>query len=158
MDDAVKLCPECDAEYHPGIAVCADCGVPLVLKTAVRDAQQPLPFSDELVAVQTETLPWIKQLADRLAKAGIRCHVQPAHVVKAPHLDRADYYHTLYVRPQHLGIAQRLDQSLHADASQDNTWTAGASPPDASTCPACGSPFMNAQGICADCGLHVDTA
>lgn len=81
MEETLKVCPLCEAEYQPNVAECVDCHTPLIPKAEYDRAREPLPFSDDLVEIRTDMTSWIKQLADVLVKAGIRYHVLPAGAV-----------------------------------------------------------------------------
>lgn len=148
MEDTIKVCPACGTGYRPEARACADCNAPLILKTALERAREPLPFSDRLVAVQTETLDWIKALAEALNHTGIRCHIRPAGAVDDGRtMGTSFHYHTLYVQPKDAETAQRLDRTLLGDAAEEEVNE------DERVCPACGAPRRAEADACVDCGL-----
>jgi predicted amidophosphoribosyltransferase len=148
MEDTLKVCPACETEYRPEARTCADCNARLVPKAEIERAREPLPFSDRLVAVQTETLDWIKALAEALHHAGIRCHVRPASTVDDGRaMGTSFHYHTLYVQPDDAEAAHRLDRTLLGDAAEEEVNE------DERVCPACGAPRRAEADECVECGL-----
>jgi hypothetical protein len=147
----VNICPRCEAEYRVTVDSCADCDVSLVRKATFERAFEPLPFSDDLVAIRTELTSMIKHLAEALAKAGIRCHVgfERAHHEAGTVEGSARYYHILYVRPEHEEDARRVERHLLGEADEEDVEE------DAHICPACGAPRSNGGEECPDCGLFL---
>jgi predicted amidophosphoribosyltransferase len=148
MEDMLKMCPACGTEYRPEVRACADCNTRLVLKQEIERAREPLPFSDRLVAVQTETLDWIKALADALNHAGIRCHIRSTGAVDDGRtMGTSFHYHTLYVQPDDAEAAQRLDRELLGDAAEEEVKE------DGRVCAACGALRRAGANECMECGL-----
>ncbi|NBC19024.1 MAG: hypothetical protein GVY18_17115 [Bacteroidetes bacterium] len=153
MAQPIHICPRCDAEYRATVRTCADCDVRLVRKTHYERALDPLPFSEDLVAVRTDVTRLIKRLADALARAGIRCHVafdRKYHSAGAVE-GSALYYHTLYVRPEREEDARRVERRLEQEADVEDAAE------DEEACPACGAPRDPGAPECPDCGLFLGT-
>lgn len=148
MEDTLKVCPACGTEYRPEARACPDCNTSLIPKTKLDRAREPLPFSDRLVAIQTETLDWIKALANALNHAGIRCHIRPVGAVDDGRIMGTSFhYHTLYVQPEDAEAAQHLDRDLLGDAAEE------AVKENERVCPACGAPRHAGADECRECGL-----
>lgn len=154
MSQPIHICPSCDAEYRAAVRTCADCDVRLVRKAYYEQALDPLPFSEDLVAVRTDLTRLIKRLADALAKAGIRCHVTFDHKFHSAGAveGSARYYHTLYVRPEQEEDARRVGRHLEREADVDDAAE------DEGACPACGAPRLEGTQECPDCGLFLGTS
>src|SRR5688572_2450301 len=73
----VRVCPECDEEYRPEIATCADCGADLVdraLDEQGRPIAEPAQAEGEqvtLVALYQGPAAALRPLAEALAAAGV---------------------------------------------------------------------------------------
>lgn len=145
----MKICPLCDAEYWPEADRCTDCHTPLIPRGEYDRSREPLPFSEDLVEIRTETMSWIKRLSEALARAGIRCHVRYVGALSDGRLGlgTSDYYHTLYVRPEHEGASRHLDRTLFGRAAEEEIeeeW---------GRCPACETPRPAGAEECPECGL-----
>jgi hypothetical protein len=78
------ICPKCKAEYVPGIAVCADCNVPLVdnlpEESSVDSAQESgargKGFREILIALNATDVALIKSILDG---AGIDYYIKSDH-------------------------------------------------------------------------------
>src|SRR5262245_18194589 len=89
----VRVCPECDEEYRPDVAVCADCGTELREHYENERGEvvgaDGLPVPEPAVAEEAEAVELValfhgapndlKPLADELAASGIPLRLLPAN-------------------------------------------------------------------------------
>lgn len=150
MDEDVKICPQCEAEYYAHVAVCKGCEVPLVhpqelnRKTGVHKAE------GELVCIIEGPYDVMKDLSAGLKSAGIECEILnagdpnscsgpnvfgvfvPQSIFSEAVSAMKEAYHKIY--PELKGTEDRYREGL---------------------CPACGADVKDAWGACPDCGLNL---
>jgi len=157
VEELVKICPACGAEYLPHIEKCADCGTTLVLpggQPAAPSAPEPGPGqvqAENLVCIRVADLDWARRLGARLERAGID------HLLEAQETEGARCCHgagrfRVMVRRDDARAASAVDaEQLQADVPE----MAGApsSAGDADCCPACGDPVPDRAAECPACGL-----
>jgi hypothetical protein len=72
----MAFCPNCEAEYKPGIAVCSDCNIELVAElspeTRIHDVEQGNPVLLQSFKTSTEA----DMVSEVLSKNGIRSFVE----------------------------------------------------------------------------------
>src|SRR5574340_1157588 len=152
MDDSVKICPRCGAEFFSHVASCNACGVPLVFPEDAATAMPPLPADggEELVCVEEGGLDRLTESLAALRKAGVEgsilksgntgsCSGGPGwglYVAEslAPHAVRAIEENTERLYP---GLREAEERLL------------------AGLCPACGADVSNGPAECPDCGLSL---
>jgi predicted amidophosphoribosyltransferase len=152
----VRVCPECEEEYRPEIATCADCGAELVdraLDEQGRQIAEPAQASGEqvtLVGLYSGPAAALRPLAETLAAAGVAQRFVPipgqsgltlavAQEDGARALEALAAFHG---RGTELGISE-----LAA------TFVAGAEEHE-HACPACGAAVPADAAECPDCGLE----
>jgi hypothetical protein len=160
----VRVCPECDEEYRPDIAVCADCGAELLdhfedeqgrVVTAAGEVLDPATAAEgervELRPIFSGPPAGLKPLADALVAAEI-----PMRLVPDPNPARGL---VLAVALADVARAKAAVASLVRDSELD---VVDLSPPDAvegeagySACPACGAALTPGAPFCPDCGLEL---
>jgi hypothetical protein len=157
MEELVKVCPACGAEYLPHIEKCADCAATLVLpghQPAAPPAPSPGPgqtVAGDLVCIRVADLDWARRLGARLERAGID------HLLEAQETEGARSCHgagrfQVMVRRDDAGRAAAVDaEQLQADVPE----MAGAADAagDTGGCPACGDPVPERAAECPSCGL-----
>lgn len=142
----VKVCVDCGEEYRPDIAVCADCGGRLEVRSA--DAEQasaapaatgaPEPHPDAALTegiLFSERATDLRSEADRLVEAGIDFILRAATPAGYRLLVTAED------RERALSVL-----GLLADV---------ATRTDVRSCPACGSAVSMDTAECPECGLNV---
>lgn len=149
--DNVNICPQCESEYLATVRECADCHTPLISKQAYLSAFEPLPFSEDLVEVRTETASWVKNLAVLLSRAGIPSHIRLVGSTPGDPLGGypSIYRYTLYVLPEHAALAQEFE--LKVMGKVQVVEEAGTE----TGCPACGAARLQDTEECSECGLYL---
>lgn len=82
IDTDSNYCPECGEEYRAGFNTCADCGVALIAGTeklaqlrqqdqGAQEYSMEISGADELVAIQSGKLGYLKPLQQVLKKAQV---------------------------------------------------------------------------------------
>lgn len=154
-----KLCPECGQEYVHTIAVCADCGVELVLEGELEREREPVPRFElpplsALVRVRAATISWSRGYAQRLEAAGIphRIELEPdaGATTSARHGERVC---SVYVRAEDVPAATLLDFAHLRSQIPDVPEDFGVADTGEDICPACGEPADLTAVECASCGL-----
>ncbi len=155
MEEMVKVCPACGAEYVPQIERCADCGETLVLpgQPAVipppPSSPAPRPHAD-LVCIRVADLEWAKRLGARLERAGID-HLLEAEETPGARCCGAGRFRVL-VRGSDADAASRIDAEQYREDVPDLV-----APQDChqspESCPACGGPVPVTAAECPSCGL-----
>lgn len=157
MEELVKICPACGAEYLPQIEKCADCDATLVFpgqQPAAPPAPTPGPgqaAAGDLVCIRVADLDWARRLGARLERAGID------HLLEAQEAEGARCCHgagrfRVMVRGDDARAATAVDaEQLQADVPEMAGATDAAG--DAGCCPACGDPVPERVAECPSCGL-----
>src|SRR5262245_18264083 len=166
----VRVCPECEEEYRPDIAVCADCGATLVDRW--EDDGGRVVNADGTLATDTEAVPVepgvparalftgppapLRVLADALLAAGVPFQLVPEERV----FQRSEGARLILVVPE--TEAERALTALEEYRGRGTemgftemvrTWAPadGEAPP----CPACGAHVPADAPSCPDCGLEL---
>jgi hypothetical protein len=166
----VRVCPECEEEYRPEIAACADCGADLVDRwedehgrvvnvdgtLAADSSVEPLEPGVPARALFTGPPAPLRILADALVAAGVPFQLVPDERL----LQRSEGARLILVTPEtdaeralaaleefrgrgtEMGFTEMVQTWVHAD---------GEAPP----CPACGAPVPADAPSCPDCGLEL---
>jgi predicted amidophosphoribosyltransferase len=151
----VRVCPECDEEYRPDIATCADCGADLVDR-AVDEQGRPLaePAQAEgvqvaLVALYSGPAAALRPLAEALASAGIAQRFVPIPgqsgltlaVAQEDGARAMEALAAFHGRGTELGIRELAATFEAQDSEHEHA------------CPACGAAVPAGAVECSDCGL-----
>jgi predicted amidophosphoribosyltransferase len=151
----VRVCPECEEEYRPEIATCADCGAALVDR-AVDEQGRPLaePVVAEgeqvtLVALYSGPAAALKPLAEALAAAGVAQRFVPIANQSGLTLAVAqeDGPRALAALTAFHGRGTELGISELAATFE------GGHEAHEHACPACGAAVPADASECPDCGL-----
>jgi hypothetical protein len=153
-----KHCPECGQEYLHSVAVCADCGVALVLEREPIAAVE-LPPASALRLVRTATLSWSRSFSARLVEAGIAHRVELEPDADGSALaTRGERLASVFVREGDVAEAARLDAEHLRRQIPDVPEDFGLAAPQQDLCPACGESADLAAAECASCGLAFNDA
>ncbi len=156
MEEIVKVCPACGAEYLPHIECCADCGTTLVLPgqpavMAAPAAAHPPPETRDLVCIRVADLDWARRLGARLERAGIDHMLEAQETPGAKCCHGAGRFRVLVRRPDAEAAAGIDAEQLGVDVPEMEGVPAGQT--SAETCPACGDPAPKSAAECPSCGL-----
>jgi predicted amidophosphoribosyltransferase len=154
----VRVCPECDEEYRPDIASCADCGTELVDRTLDeqgRPVAEPAQAEGEqvaLVALYSGPAAALRPLAEALAAAGVAQKFVPIPGQSGL---------TLAVAQEDGVRAMEALAGFHGRGTElglsELAATFEARPEDPEhACPACGAAVPEDASECPDCGLYSD--
>ena len=149
MDEDVKICPRCRAEYYAHITECKTCEVALIRpgeKEKEVEVKSPLD-KDPLVCVAEGDYEKMKAVSFALQEEGVKHKFLNAGSGKAScssgpifgifsELSKAD---KTVMKVQ--DVWQRLYPSMNLDY-------------DAGKCPECGAPIKGTPNECPDCGLN----
>ena len=150
MDEDIKICPECGAEYFPHITECVGCEVPLIRpgEEAKRDMPEP---QGSLVCIEEGDIDRVTDLVRGLKSAGIEYEIMKMGAGKACSSSGG---FGIFVDSALAGAAVRvIDEFLQRTYpelkdAQDRM--------DAGLCPACGADLRGSiSGECPDCGLNL---
>jgi hypothetical protein len=72
MQEEIKICPKCAAEYYSYIEKCADCSVDLVFKNNNEISSISINNTAKLVLIRTDDAIFIKEFQRKLDKIGIQ--------------------------------------------------------------------------------------
>jgi hypothetical protein len=76
----VPFCPNCRAEYRPGIETCADCGLELVDTPPERHQERRSPTVNDVAIARADSQAIAEMWAGLLGEEGIACRMLPADV------------------------------------------------------------------------------
>lgn len=167
MSDIHKICPECDGEYQPRVETCPDCGASLRWSTDAhlgsiadrRFGPPRLEPSPELVLLRYGELRWVRSLAERLDREGVRSFTSivadPA--VTPEQLGAVNFHHDgtyyLFVLPEDLERGEEVDHALLLDQIGDLAPADGFPADESGGCPACGARLSEGAEECPSCEL-----
>lgn len=72
----MPFCPNCEAEYQPGIEACSDCGVPLVPELTSENKTHDTSEAEMLVCRRFRNSAEAAMAREFLEQADIRCFVK----------------------------------------------------------------------------------
>lgn len=153
---SLRYCPECRAEYVGSARECVECGVALVGEAELSQrAGESLPPVSQLVCVRAASLGWARALSGMLAEEGVSHRIE----VAADDLEEggvgrpgANLPYGVYVRPEDVAIAARVDAAFMRSQIPDLPGEGEAGEEEVGSCPACGASLGGADE-CPDCGL-----
>ena len=149
MDDDVKLCPECEAEFFAHITECNRCEVPLVSPEELRKG--PVRKAEgELVMVMQGSLDSMKEIAYGLKTREIKSTILNIGETgkSCSGGDYGLFVHQSIAR-EAVEAAGKIHNKLYPEIAElEESYRKGEGP-------ACGADVRNAPGVCNDCGLHL---
>jgi len=151
MDDPVKVCPRCGAEYFAHVASCNACGVALVSPGDLPKTLLPADDDEEeLVCVEEGNLDMLADSLAAIRKAGV-----PGSILKAGKAGSCSggSGYGLFVGRSLAGfavkiIAENTERLYPGMRESEERMEAGL-------CPACGADVSNGPAECPDCGLNL---
>lgn len=163
MGAPLKVCPRCGEEYVLTVGTCVDCGVPLGFEGPVPGAASALelPAADDLVLVRHAEVSWIEGLAAALGEAGIPSRVELPTAADERRVQGGGtgaIRCTLYVRPDDVPAALRIDAEFARSQVPDLPEGADAAWAETEACPGCGTPLAADAAECPECGLAFGAA
>lgn len=113
----ILICPTCDAEYVPGIVLCADCGTALVVPDPLPETPERLTSADGLDLITTATdARFARDLVAGLDAAGLAHHLDRHRInVGEGAYSHAEEVIGVYVQPDDSERAIRMVEALHAN-------------------------------------------
>ncbi len=149
MDDNVKLCPECEAEFFAHITECNRCEVPLVSPEELRKG--PVRKAEgELTMIMQGAMERMKEIAYGLKAREIKSKILNAGGTEKS-CSGGDYglfVHRSIAR-EAVEAAVKIHNKLNPEIAElEESYRKGE-------CPACGADVRNAPGVCNDCGLNL---
>ncbi len=150
MDDPVKVCPRCGAEYFPHVVYCNACGMALVFPEDLPKTPLPADGEEELVCVEEGGLDMLAEALAALRKAGVKGSILKSG--KTGSCSGSGGYGLFVGRslaPHAVELIEENTERLYPGMRE-----AGARL-DAGLCPACGADISNGPAECPDCGLNL---
>jgi hypothetical protein len=147
-----KICPDCNAEYHPHIENCADCGTGLKLPEEIERLKQERAACmgeapQNSVVVKEGELKWLDELYHMLIDSGIPSTVNFDHCKQGC---CGDKYRLLVSS----GDAERASKRIEEYYTEiDPEFRAASENISQGKCPACSHPVGSDAVECPDCGL-----
>jgi ribosomal protein L40E len=151
MDEDVKVCPGCGAEFLPHIEVCNKCDLPLIRPGEERPVAMDSGDNEAaLVLLESGTPGDMKWLGDRLKKYGFRPQV--LNLAGGGGCCSSDGYGLFVEEPFAIDAMRKLEE-IHLEASPELKEMGEQI--SAGRCPACGADIGFALHSCPGCGLAI---
>lgn len=146
-DEALRICPRCEAHFMPHAQTCTDCHISLLDKADYEKRFEPLEPSDDLVVVMSGEPGWVKRVAKAVSRAGVRTYIE---VIGPEDGGYGHYACSLHVRPEHAAAALKTYRAEIGGAAIEEVEE------HILNCPACGQPRKVGLSYCPECGLNLD--
>ncbi|GMR05118.1 MAG: hypothetical protein BMS9Abin23_1055 [Thermodesulfobacteriota bacterium] len=149
MDEDVKVCPGCDAEFFAHVEECNKCAIPLVFPgEETQVAQTDANDGSTLVLMESGEAVRLKWLGGELKKAGIISSV--LNMGDGPSC--SDGF-GLFVEEVHApAAAKKMEEILHKKHPELKEMEENMS---SGKCPACGTDSSYSVTVCTGCGLNL---
>lgn len=149
MDEQVKICPECRAEYYAHITKCRSCDVALV--SPEEASANKLPTAQgELVCIEQGAYERVLEFATLLESSGIGAKTLN---VRSTDSCSSEGSFGLFVHQSlaqaSVKIIEDFCERVYPEMREAQDRLA------AGLCPACGTDIKNAKSECPDCGLSL---
>jgi hypothetical protein len=151
LDESVKVCPRCGAEYFAHVASCNACKAALVFPGDL--PQTPLPAEDDeedLVCVEEGNLDMLAESLAALRKAGVRGSILKSG--KTGSCSGSSGYGLFVGRSLARNAVKLIEENterLYPGMKEAEARL------DAGLCPACGADISGGPAECPDCGLSL---
>jgi hypothetical protein len=149
MDEQVKICPECKAEYYAHITKCRSCDVALVSPETAHADKMPAP-QGELVCIEQGAYERILEFATLLESSGIGAkalNIRPGNSCSSE--GGFGLFVQQSLAPASVKIIEDFCERVYPGMREAQERLA------AGLCPACGADIKNAVSECPDCGLSL---
>ncbi len=157
MEEDVRICPECGAEYFPHVTACRSCEAALVSPAELEKMKEspapmgPLDPDDGLACLEEGTLERITEIHASLTRHGI-----DSRVLKMPSPDKGCsdnggygvFIPRSFARMAVEAVRQEM-LKLYPEVRQSEERL------EAGLCPACGAELQGSPRECPDCGLSL---
>jgi rubrerythrin len=159
MQEEIKVCPNCGAEYYSHIQQCVDCSVDLEYKSN-NEISSSIDEFVELVLIRSDEALFIKEFQRKLDEIGIQSIINveytPQHKSSHGHFGTGSYY-SIYVSKEHEEKARALEHSLWTEElEQDNLkQEIILNTENNQYCPACNAFVGIDAKECPSCGLFL---
>jgi len=151
MDEDVKICPGCEAEYYAHISRCATCEVELVWPDEAEAARLEIARAeadDQLVCIDQGDLERVGALKRGLKEMGITGRVLRFEQ-GCSSSDGYGLFVAASLAERAAGELEEIWYRMHPELKEaDERQQAGL-------CPACGADISHSRGLCPDCGLNI---
>jgi uncharacterized OB-fold protein len=149
-----RICPDCGAEYHPHVQICADCGKALLLHEEYRALQEAKKrvadkFIENAAVVREGDMRWLSELRTLLIDAGIPSAIVKDNECKSGCRDR---FYLVSAREDLESARARIEEyfaEMHPEIRASNELTGQGK------CPACGYNVREDAAECGECGLRL---
>ena len=148
-----KICPDCEIEYMPHIAKCADCGAELLSHEEFSQLQEEkkrlaAKAIENAAVVREGDLKWLGVLYNVLINAGIPCTV-----ISDAACNKGRCGNTCRLLVSDEDFERARDRIAEYYREIDPELRASHELISQGKCPACGSPVGASDHECYDCGL-----
>ena len=169
-EEQIKMCSKCGAEYSLQAVSCADCGGDLVSPQEYETRFVPLSEDEDHVLVKEGSAGYLKELAGRMIRDGIRSNIRyhggvpgscPSGVSYGLYVATADEEaarefiraHWIQGAPDHATSLKYEEQELQGECPACSS----KQPEKAAECPKCGLAvgFDDDAAVCPDCDTPV---
>ncbi|MFQ5737095.1 MAG: hypothetical protein ACE5GY_09590 [Thermodesulfobacteriota bacterium] len=147
MNEQVKICPACSAEYYAHITECRSCEMALVTPEEFSRARAPQQGEGALVCIEEGDYERITGLVHALGSLGIE-----AQVLKAPGGGCGGGFGIFVHQSIARTAVQKVEELWHKLYPEIKEAEARM---ESGLCPACGSKFHPSDVECPDCGLFL---
>lgn len=149
MDDDVKVCPECKAEYFPHVTECKSCETALVYPREL-DKIKPPKAQGRLICVEEGDFEKIKGLSYELGRRGIECDM--LNIAQGNTCSTAGEFGIFVPQTQVQSAISAIEEIMHKLYPELSESEARL---NKGLCPACGADISANPGECPDCGLNL---
>lgn len=151
----MKYCPHCEAEYHEGIDVCADCDAKLISQQAFDERKK----EEERFREETKTLVKVFILRDRFEADVITRELEKEGIPFLVRSFRDTAYNGIYIPQKGWGEIRVPDKEKNRAreiiASLEAVLEGGkisiSEEEDVISCPSCGKELSEENGTCPRC-------
>lgn len=150
MDEQIKICPECGAEYYAHIKSCKGCEVDLIFPHEKAAYKKNLPKAEgELVCIEEGPYDRVSEISRELKKEGIEAQVLNAGAGKSCSSSSFGLFVPMSIARETVRTIEEIYNRLYPELRQAEQRL------QAGQCPACGAGLSASSDECPDCGLYL---